>query len=200
MKICFTLHLSAAASRPSRRALRWLLPCNTPHGDGFTPAKTLEVFTINMRNKLFPIALSGMLVFGAGALLAQDNSAPPPQQEQSGGMEHGRRGMDPDRQLQHMTRQLDLSADQQNQIRPILADRQQKMQALWQNQSLSRQDRRTQMQSIREDSKSKIEAVLNDQQKQKFDAMQEERGRHGGAWQGGGNQAPSTSQPQSQPQ
>jgi len=153
-----------------------------------------------MRNKLFPIALGGMLVFGAGALLAQDNSAPPPQQEQSGGMEHGRRGMDPDRQLQHMTRQLDLSADQQNQIRPILMDRQQKMQALWQNQSLSREDRRTQMQSIREDSKSKIEAVLNDQQKQKFDAMQEERGRHGGAYAGGGNQAPSASQPQSQPQ
>ncbi len=40
------------------------------------------------------------------------------------------------------------------------------------------------MQSIRQDSQTKIEAVLNDQQKQKFEAMQQERGRRGG-WQGG---------------
>lgn len=78
-----------------------------------------------------------------------------------------------------MTKQLGLSSDQQNQIRPILADRQQKMQALWQNQSLSEEDRRSQMRSLRQDSNAKIEAVLTDAQKQKFEAMQERRGRHG---------------------
>jgi periplasmic protein CpxP/Spy len=156
-----------------------------------------------MRNQWFTLALSGLLALGAGsALYAQDNSASPaqqgPQQGQWGG-DHGRHGMDPDAQLKHMTRQLDLSTDQQNQIRPILVDRQQKMQALWQNQSLSRDDRRTQMQSIRTDSRAKIEAVLNDQQKQKYEAMQEEMGRHRGGYEGGGgNSAPATSQPQPQ--
>lgn len=80
--------------------------------------------------------------------------------------------MDPDAQLKHMTKQLDLSADQQAQIKPILADRQQQMQALWQDQSLSKQDRRTKMMGIQQDSTSKIEGVLNDTQKQKYEAMQ----------------------------
>ena len=43
--------------------------------------------------------------------------------------------MDPDRQLEHMTKELDLSADQQSQIKPVLVDRQQKMQAIFQDQS-----------------------------------------------------------------
>jgi protein CpxP len=156
-----------------------------------------------MRNQLFTLALSGLLAIGAGsALYAQDSSAAPAQQPQQQGQwngGHGRHMQDPDHQLQHMTKQLDLSADQQTQIRPILVDRQQKMQALWQNQSLSREDRHTQMESIREDSKAKIEAVLNDQQKQKFEAMQDRMREHRGGDQGG-DAAPSASQSQAQPQ
>jgi hypothetical protein len=100
--------------------------------------------------------------------------------------------MNPDRQLEHMTKELGLSADQQNQIRPLLVDRQQKMEAVFQDQSIAQQDRRARMQSIRQDSQSKIEAVLNDQQKQKFATMQEHRGRGGP---GGGPQE-SAPQPQ----
>jgi periplasmic protein CpxP/Spy len=154
-----------------------------------------------MRNKTLTLALSGLLVLGAGSVLyAQDNSAPPAQpgtaqQGQWGGRGHGR--MDPDEQLRHMTKQLDLTADQQNQIKPILVDRQQKAEAVWQNQSLSREDRRSQMQSIREDSEAKIQAVLNDQQKQKYQAMQERMQERRGAGQPGGDNAPP---PSSQPQ
>jgi hypothetical protein len=95
--------------------------------------------------------------------------------------------MDPNKQLQHLTRELDLSADQQSQIKPVLEDRDQQMQALFADQSLSQQDRRAKGRSITQASKSKIEAVLNDEQKQKFEAMQQQmrQGRHGG-----GNQAP----------
>lgn len=135
-----------------------------------------------MSNKVFNLALASALVLGAtGIALAQDNPPPPQGQEQGQGpMGRGGMRMDPDQQLQHMTRQLDLSADQQSQIKPLLVDRQQKMQALFQDQSLSREDRRAKMQSIRQDTQSKIEAVLNDQQKQKFEAMQERgRGRRG---------------------
>jgi len=124
-----------------------------------------------------------MLALGANAALnAQDQTQPPaPAQDQSGaagGQQqgqwgHGRgRGMDPDRQLAHLTKTLNLSADQQSQIKPILLDRQQKMQALWQDQSLSREDRRTKAMAIQQDTKAKLEAALNDQQKQQFDEMQ----------------------------
>jgi Spy/CpxP family protein refolding chaperone len=141
-----------------------------------------------MRNKVLAMALGGLIALGAqAALCAQDQTAPPPDQQQGQG--HGRRGMmNPDRQLEHMTKVLNLSADQQAQIKPILLDRQQKMQALWQDQSAAQQDRRAKMQAIRQDTDSRIEAVLNDQQKQQFESMH--RGPRGGgeAPQGGAMQ------------
>ena len=125
-----------------------------------------------MRNKIFAIALGGLLAFGASAALNAQDQAPPSGQQGQWGQGH-RRGADPDRQLEHLTRTLNLSADQQSQIKPLLVDRQQKMQALWQDQSLSQQDRRAKMRAIHEDSRAKIEAVLNDEQKQKYETMQQ---------------------------
>jgi hypothetical protein len=142
-----------------------------------------------MRNTLFTLALGGALAFGVSAL-AQDNAAQPQTQSPDQAQGQGPMRMDPNRQLEHMTRALGLSADQQNQIRPLLVDRQQKMEALFQDQSGSRQDRHAKMQSIRQDSETKIEAVLNDQQKQKFAAMQEHMRGGRGRWQGGQQGAP----------
>jgi len=91
--------------------------------------------------------------------------------------------MNPDAQLQHLTSQLDLSADQKAQIKPILENRDAQMKQLWQDQSLSQQDRHSKMQAIHQDTNSKIEAVLNDTQKQKFEQMQARMQQHmrGGA-------------------
>jgi periplasmic protein CpxP/Spy len=143
-----------------------------------------------MRNKLFTLALGGALAFAVSAL-AQDNATQPqtlsPDQAQ-GQPGQGPMRMDPNRQLEHMTRALGLSADQQNQIRPLLVDRQQKIETLFQDQSISRQDRHARMQSIRQDSKNRIEAVLNDEQKQKFAAMQEHMRGGRGRWQGAGQE------------
>jgi periplasmic protein CpxP/Spy len=119
-----------------------------------------------MRKILCTVALTGLLSLAGGAALAQDNAAPPQ------GHGYGHRGMNPDAQLQHLTKQLDLSADQQAQIKPILENRDAQMKQLWQDQSLAPADRHAKMKTIQEDSRGKIEAVLNDTQKQKFDAMQ----------------------------
>jgi len=136
-----------------------------------------------MRNKLFAIALGGLLAFGASAALYAQDQAPP-----SGQQEGHRRGMDADRQLEHLTKTLNLTADQQTQIKPILTDRQQKMQALFQDQSLTREDRHSKAEAIQQDTKTRLEAALNDQQKQQFEEMQAkmQARRH----QGGENQAP----------
>jgi periplasmic protein CpxP/Spy len=152
-----------------------------------------------MRNRIVAITLGGLLAIGAtSAVFAQDTTQPqPPPQGQGQWGGHGR-GMDPDRQLEHMTKTLNLTADQQTQIKPILVDRQQKMQALWQNQSLSRDERRSQMQAIHQDSESRITAVLNDEQKQKYQAMQEQMREHRGGPPQGGDTAPPTSNPQPQ--
>jgi Spy/CpxP family protein refolding chaperone len=110
--------------------------------------------------------LSGAYVLGQETGGAPETAAPPPIA--------GHRGMmDPAQQLEQMTKRYNLSADQQTQIKPILASQQQQMQALRGDSSLSREDRMAKMQSIRADSKTKIEAVLNDDQKKQFEADQQ---------------------------
>jgi hypothetical protein len=74
-----------------------------------------------------------------------------------------------------MTKRYKLSSDQQVQIKPIIANQQQQMQALRQDSTLSRADKMAKIQSIREDSSNKIQAVLNDSQKQKFAQDQQRR-------------------------
>jgi len=148
-----------------------------------------------MKNKVLTLAFGSLLTLGVtAAAIAQDNTPPPPQ-DQGQGPGPGQRRMDPNRQLERMTRQLNLTEDQQTQIKPILVDRQQKMEALFQDQSLSQEDRRAKMRSIRQDSQTKIEGVLNDEQKQKFEAMQEHMGRRRG---GMGGPPPDGSSPQPQ--
>ena len=136
-----------------------------------------------MKTRLFTLALGGRLTVGSTcAALAQDAPPTPPDQNQAGppsqGM--GRRGMrmDPDRQLERLTRELNLTTDQQAQIKPLLVERQQKMQALFQDQSTAQEDRRTQGRSIMEGTNNSIKALLNDDQKQKFEAMRERMRRN----------------------
>jgi protein CpxP len=159
-----------------------------------------------MKNKFFAIALGGLLALGANAALnAQDQTASPDQPQTAGAQQqgqwsHGQRPrMDPDRQLAHLTRVLNLSTDQQSQIKPILVDRQQKMQALWQDQSLSRQDRRSKALAIREDTRTRLEAALNDQQKQQFEQMQAKMQARHHRGMDGSDQAPAPS-PAPQPE
>jgi hypothetical protein len=74
-----------------------------------------------------------------------------------------------------MAKKLGLSSDQKTQIEPILADRDQQMQNLRNNSSLTPQDRKTQIRGVVQGSDSKIEAILNDTQKQQYEQMKQER-------------------------
>jgi len=116
------------------------------------------------------VLAAGLVVCGAQAIAQEPGGAPEtsasPSMQGSGG---GRRGMmDPDQQLERMSKRYNLSADQQSQLKPILVSQQQQMQALRGDSSLSREDRMAKMQSIHSDSNTKIEAILNDTQKKQF--------------------------------
>ncbi len=126
-----------------------------------------------MRSTLLALTLSGMLASGACAYAQDQDNSPPPQ----GQWGQGPHRMDPDRQLQRLTHELSLSSDQQSQIKPLLVDQQQKMQALFQDQSLAQEDRRAKAKSIRDDTHSKIEALLTDEQKPKYEAMEQRMNR-----------------------
>ena len=97
--------------------------------------------------------------------------------------------MTPDEQVARMTKRYNLSADQQTQIKPILANQQQQMMALRGDTSLSRDDKMAKMKGIREDSSTKIQAILNDTQKKQYaedqQKMQERMQQRGGGGPGG---------------
>ena len=149
-----------------------------------------------MKNQLCRIALSGLLAtgltLGSAAAFAQQDSpaAPDASAQQPGAGRMGRQPMTPDEQLARMTKRYDLSADQQTQIKPIIADTQQQMMALRQDSSLSRDDKMAKMKTIREGANTKIQALLNDSQKQKFaedqQKMQERMMQRGGGAPAGG--------------
>jgi len=141
-----------------------------------------------MKKQFCIIALSGLLAVGlTAAASAQDAMQQQGgEMQQQGGGHHGGWG-NPDEQLAHMTKHYKLSADQQAQIKPILAAQQQQMEQLRSDSSISRDDKRAKMQSMHEDTKAKIEAVLNPDQKAKFDADQAKMQERRAQMQGGGS-------------
>ena len=122
-------------------------------------------------------------LLSAGTLLAQapdqpqapDANAPQVTQTHPG---RKHRTFDPAKQAAHLGKRLGLSSDQVTQITPILADRQQQIEGVRADTSLTQQDRRTKIRAIFEDSKNKLEAVMNETQKQQFEQMLTERRNH----------------------
>jgi periplasmic protein CpxP/Spy len=140
------------------------------------------------RNATMATMFLGALL-SAGLVLAQ---APGANQNPSAPSQTGNfhRNFDPSQRATQIGKRLGLSDDQVAQIKPILADRFQKMQNLRADASLSQQDRRAKVQALMQDSNSKIEALLNDTQKQQFEQMLTQRRAHQH------RQAPAASQPQ----
>ncbi|MGD0905965.1 MAG: hypothetical protein ABSA96_00170 [Candidatus Acidiferrales bacterium] len=113
-----------------------------------------------------------MTLLAIGASAAQNQGGGP------GGPrgEGGRRGpMSPDDRLKQMTKDFDLTADQQAKIKPVLVDQQKQMEDLRNNSSGDRQSMRGQMMKIQQDANDKIRALLDDKQKDKFDQMEKDR-------------------------
>lgn len=95
------------------------------------------------------------------------------------------------RQLEMLTKRLNLTADQQTQVKAIDDDTGKQMMAVRNDTSLSQEDRRSKMMAIRKASQDKIRGVLTDDQKTKYDALlaeQQQRMRERG--QGGAPQPP----------
>ena len=132
-----------------------------------------------MRRNFALLAAGALLAMLCLPALAQSGEQPQPQEQtQSGKSGHmGRRGGmgNPDEALQHMTKQLNLTSEQQEKVRPILENQFKQMQAVRQDTSLSRQDRMSKMRSLHQDTMSQIKPLLNSDQQQKLDQMMSQR-------------------------
>lgn len=142
-----------------------------------------------MRVALLALCTAAM---GATEMMAQDTppAGPPPGQ----GRGPGGGGMggpeQQQRQLDMMTRQLNLTPDQVTQIKAIQEDGRKQAMAMRDDTSTTGPDRRAKMMAMRDAEQAKVKAVLTEDQKPKYDAMlarQRERQANGG---GGGNGGP----------
>lgn len=128
------------------------------------------------------VALLGLStgVLGVVPMIAQDNSTPstPPAAQGGGGGHMGGRmggrggqGRMQERQLEMMTKELNLTPDQVTQVKAINADSEKQMLALRDDTAIAPADKRTKMMAIRQASMAKVRASLTDEQKTKMDAM-----------------------------
>jgi periplasmic protein CpxP/Spy len=95
-------------------------------------------------------------------------------QSPAGQENQGRGPMNVDDRVKMLADRLNLNDDQQAKVKSILTDSQKQGQSIRDDNSLSQEDRRDKMRSLRESTNSKIREVLNDDQKKKFDEMQQQ--------------------------
>ena len=80
----------------------------------------------------------------------------------------------PDEVVDTLATKLSLSDEQKTQIKPIIEDRQQQITALRSDTSSRPRQKMKKMKGIFQDSDKKIEAILNDQQKQQYIALEQQ--------------------------
>lgn len=109
-----------------------------------------------MKNRILSFILAGACA--AGLAMAE------PQQQQRS----------PEHRMEMLSKRLNLTADQQTKLMPVITERQQQIRSILQDSSLSREDRMAKIRTVRKDSNAKIEALLTDQQKQNFEQLQQQ--------------------------
>ena len=126
------------------------------------------------------LALSGSLVFAQNSTQPDSSAAPA-----NKGYHHGHgRHHDPQQEAAFLSKRLNLNADQQSKLEPLLADRDQKMKALWSDTSLSQDQKKEQMRAIHQNMKEQLSTILTPDQLQQMKSF---HGHHRGG------------QPQTQP-
>jgi protein CpxP len=146
-----------------------------------------------MKRYLLQTAVIFALLVSSSAIFAQEQDPSQSQgQVPGGGQGHGpMKPMTADERLQRMTKQLNLTDAQQQQIKPILENESQQMQALRNDSSVSQDDRMSKMMQIHKDSATQIKPILTADQQQKYEQMMNRRGR--------GPEGPPPNQGQDQP-
>lgn len=138
--------------------------------------------TFASRFALLALALSAVSL--APVTFAQDNSSSAGSSSSSPSSQPMHQAPDPQKQTARLTKRLGLSDDQSSKLLTILQNRQQQMEAIRGDSSLSQQDRHSKMRSLQQDSDSQINAVLTPAQQTQYanmKQMQKQRmqGAHG---------------------
>jgi periplasmic protein CpxP/Spy len=154
--------------------------------------------TTLFRKPVLQVVLLALCTTALSALpaMAQD-PASPPAQDQAGPPNGGHRGpgQREEHQIEFLTKKLNLTPDQVTQVKAIDDESRTQMMALRQDTATPQADKKAKMMDIHKASQAKIRAVLTDDQKTQYDALQaqmkERRETHEG-----GQGAPAAPPPQ----
>src|SRR6202051_247606 len=130
-----------------------------------------------MRNRPYTFAYVILLMLGmAGLAVAQDGGQQPSAREQ---LQHIHTPQSIDQKLASLTKDLELTPEKQRQVRSLLQEHHDKIQAvLDKNPKASRQELGPQIHAISDETHHKIHALLTDHQKELEKAMVQ-REHHG---------------------
>jgi Spy/CpxP family protein refolding chaperone len=126
-----------------------------------------------MRIRSFVLGYGVMVMLvGTTVAIAQDNGAQQPSARQQ--LRHIHTPQSIDQELDRLTKDLQLTTEQQQQVRPLLQEHHDKIQALLdKNPNASRQDLGPQIHAISDETHREIHALLTDHQKELEKAMQD---------------------------
>jgi Spy/CpxP family protein refolding chaperone len=119
------------------------------------------------------LALGGLTAFGTLAQ-AQDSTNTPP----SGARQRPPGG--PGARMGKLAQDLGLSEDQKEKFGPILKEQAEQMKALREDTSLTQEDKKAKMKTLREATAEKIKGILTPEQFTKFQELQKQRRGPGG--------------------
>jgi ribosome recycling factor len=126
-----------------------------------------------MRNRLFTLLYGAMFMLAVAAVaVAQDNGAQQPSARQQLQNIHAPESID--QELSRLTKDLQLTSEQQKQVRSLLQEHHDRIQSLLdKNPAASRQDLGPQIHAISDETHRQIHALLTDHQKELESAMQQ---------------------------
>jgi uncharacterized phage-like protein YoqJ len=119
-----------------------------------------------MQNRSFTLVYGVMLLFGTMIpAVAQDKAGQQPTAQQQ--LQHIHTPQSIDQELARLTKVLELTPEQQQQVRPLLVEHHDRIQAVFdKNPTASRQELAPQIHSISDDTHRQIHALLTDHQKE----------------------------------
>jgi hypothetical protein len=126
-----------------------------------------------MRNRPLTLVYGIMIVLGmVRPAVAQDKATQQPSAREQ--LQHIHAPQSIDQQLARLTKDLELTHEQQHQVRPLLDEHHDRIQALLdKNPKASRQNLGPQIHAISDETHRKIHALLTDHQKELEKAMQQ---------------------------